>query len=62
MPIFEFSCRACGTSFEDILTFAEMEAGEAQCPQCASHDVERALSTFATGGGEGGPSCGSGFS
>ena len=63
MPIFEFTCRACGQVFEDILTFAELETGEARCPNCESHDVQRAMSTFATNGGEGGGlagGCGSG--
>ena len=64
MPIFEFACRDCGTSFEEIMTFAQMEAGEARCSGCGSTKVERRLSAFATGtggtGGVAGPPCGSG--
>ena len=51
MPIFEFTCRACQACFEEIMTFAAMEAGEAVCPDCGSQKVERDLSTFATGSG-----------
>ena len=63
MPMFEFVCRDCKRSFEELMTFAQMENGEAVCPQCGSKKVERNLSTFATksgmsGGGGGG--CGGG--
>jgi putative FmdB family regulatory protein len=51
LPIFEFTCRACGARFEEIMTFAEMEAGKAACSACGSPKVERDLSTFATGSG-----------
>jgi putative FmdB family regulatory protein len=54
MPIFEFACRDCGSSFEEIMTFAAMEAGEARCPKCGSSNVDRGLSSFATGQGGGG--------
>lgn len=68
MPIFEFVCQQCRHGFEEILTHAQLEAGEAVCPACGSQKVERALSSFATGaspaGGCGAPAggCGSGFS
>lgn len=62
MPIFEFVCQQCKHGFEELMTFAEMEAGEAVCPKCGSPKVERALSSFATGqgGGQAGPACGGG--
>jgi len=63
--MYEFSCRKCGEKFEDLVTLAELEAGEVECPACGSHEVEREMSTFATGaagGGfaSGGAGCGSG--
>jgi putative FmdB family regulatory protein len=60
MPIFEFTCRDCGQNFEDLMSFAQMQAGEAVCPGCGSRQVERGLSAFATGGGgaPGAPPCG----
>ncbi|MDY0108569.1 MAG: zinc ribbon domain-containing protein [Candidatus Krumholzibacteria bacterium] len=60
MPIFEFVCRDCGLVFEELLTFAQVEAGEAFCPECRSKIVERSLSAFATTSGTGSsvPSCG----
>ena len=70
MPIFEFVCKGCGRQFEEIMTFSAMEAGEAACPDCGSHEVSRSLSAFATGGdssgslggcgGGGGGGCGTG--
>ena len=62
MPIFEFVCRDCSSTFEDLMTFAEMEAGAAKCPCCGSAKVMRNLSAFATGpgGGSSGGSCGTG--
>jgi len=62
--MYEFSCRNCGEHFEDLVTLAEIDAGDVECPACGSNKVEREVSTFATGGGgDGGfPSagCGSG--
>ena len=71
MPIFEFVCQQCRHGFEEIMTHAQLEAGEAFCPACGSQKIERALSSFATGatgasgvGACGAPAggCGSGFS
>lgn len=62
MPIFEFVCGGCGRSFEEIMTFAQLEAGEATCSDCGSKRVERRMSTFAasSGAAAAGPACGSG--
>ena len=56
-------CGDCSRQFEEIMTFAQMEAGEAVCPDCGGKRVERSLSAFATGGGGasgGEPPCGGG--
>ncbi len=66
MPLFEFTCGKCGHVFEELLSLAELEAGEVACPACRSTEVRRGLSTFATaggdagGGGGGAGGCGSG--
>ena len=62
MPIFEFVCQQCQDTFEELMSFADMEAGEAACPKCGSRKVARALSSFATGqgGGQAAPACGGG--
>ncbi len=46
MPIYEYSCRACGARFEKLLRRAE-DAGEVDCPQCGGKGVEQELSVFA---------------
>ncbi len=54
MPLYEFTCRKCGARFEELLSLAELEAGDLRCPKCGSRRVERGISTFSTGGGSGG--------
>ncbi len=62
MPLFEFTCGKCGKVFEELLTVADLATAEVACPDCASTDVHRGLSSFATGGGSagGGGGCGGG--
>ena len=45
MPIFEYSCNACGRQFE----FLKLPAttAEPSCPACQSADLTRVLSGFA---------------
>ena len=52
MPMFEFTCKKCGHQFEDLVSLAELEAGEVECPACRSKRIERGFSTFATSGGD----------
>lgn len=44
MPIFEFTCPACGTTFE-LLVRADTPI---QCPQCGEKRVEKKWSVFAS--------------
>jgi putative FmdB family regulatory protein len=64
MPIYEYACRACDTSFEAIVIRASDEA-EVECPGCRSRKVKRQISRPAAtrsgrGGGGGGPPPGCG--
>jgi putative FmdB family regulatory protein len=69
MPIYEYRCSACGAEFSRIQRVGAGAEG-VTCPQCESTEVERLLSSFASGsssgsgaaGGGGGHACGSGFS
>lgn len=61
MPIYEYNCRHCHKSFEELV----LSAHEAiACPECASSEVERKLSVFSSPGGRkdesgiGGGGCG----
>lgn len=44
MPVYDFTCRACGLEFEQLVLPGR---GPAACPDCQSQDLERMLSTFA---------------
>jgi putative FmdB family regulatory protein len=46
MPIFEYTCTACGESFSKLQFGAGSEG--VKCPKCESIEVERQLSTFAS--------------
>lgn len=44
MPIFEYACQACGHEFEALVRSNTAPT----CPACASTDLEKKLSVFAT--------------
>lgn len=59
MPLVEYVCLDCSTSFE-ILTGVTQDSEEAICPECGAKHVERSLSVFAAKS-HGGDSPGTGF-
>lgn len=48
MPIFEYSCRACNTDFEELVLSPRETV---VCPSCQGGEIERKLSLFSTSGG-----------
>jgi putative FmdB family regulatory protein len=46
MPLFEFKCRECGTSFEKIVPSSTTKVA---CKKCESPKVDKLLSVFAVG-------------
>ena len=38
MPLFDFTCRQCGTEFEGLVL---KDADQTECPECGSLSVER---------------------
>ena len=46
MPIFEYSCDACGTKFEKLVR-RSADTGGLECPSCGEHHLTQELSTFA---------------
>ena len=50
MPIFEYVCDACGSSFEKLV-MAPSSAGPVECDRCGSGEVTRRLSTFSARSG-----------
>lgn len=55
MPIYEYACRKCRKSFEELILRKADEA-EVRCPACESRRVERLLSRPAATRSGGGPS------
>lgn len=47
MPIYEYRCRHCDSSFEEIVLSRDEAIA---CPTCASAEVERELSVFSSPG------------
>jgi putative FmdB family regulatory protein len=45
MPVYEYVCRGCGHPFEELVFGDEKPA----CPKCASADLEKQFSVFASG-------------
>ena len=44
MPIFEYTCKSCGSDFETLVR----SGSTPDCPSCHSSDLEKKLSVFAT--------------
>lgn len=51
MPLYEFQCRVCGRSYEELIRNAADEQATA-CPECGSKEVARLLSAPASCGSE----------
>ena len=47
MPIFEYACDECGTTFER-LTLRPQSVVHTPCPQCGSTQTTKVFSTFST--------------
>ncbi|TFH65465.1 MAG: zinc ribbon domain-containing protein [Candidatus Zixiibacteriota bacterium] len=47
MPIYEYACQGCCKEFE-ILVSSERSADSQTCPQCASEQLIRKFSAFAS--------------
>lgn len=46
MPQYEFFCKDCQKTFSKILTLAEYDKGDVQCPYCDGRNVEQRLVAF----------------
>ncbi len=48
MPIYDYSCAACGAEFEKLVKMSTPE-GDVACPSCGAHEANKQLSVFAVG-------------
>lgn len=46
MPIYEFTCRTCGEEFTEVLSLADYEKHQVECPKCGSREVEQVVAPF----------------
>lgn len=46
MPVYDYHCKACGKSFEIVLTLTEHEKQKVACPKCGSKRVEQEPAAF----------------
>ena len=51
MPIYEYVCSSCGYRFEKLVRSISAGEPKARCPQCHKDNAQRAVSSFAVGGG-----------
>jgi putative FmdB family regulatory protein len=49
VPLYEYTCSACKSKFEQLVRTADRDAG-VKCPECGSARTARALSLVAVGG------------
>ncbi len=64
MPLYEYNCEECGTTFEQLIAARDRDNG-AVCPDCGSKHIRRLISTFAmgrstAGSSTSGPTCSTG--
>ncbi len=45
MPLYEFECKKCGSTFEKVMTIEEMEKIKPACPHCGSDDSRKLVSS-----------------
>lgn len=55
MPLYEYICQTCGASFEKLTSVSRADNPQV-CPNCASEETSRQLSSFAFSGGSAAPS------
>ncbi len=47
MPIYEYECQKCGIRFEKLIR-KKTDEDKLICPECASKELEKCISTFAS--------------
>ena len=52
MPIYEYECKQCGTPFEKMVRFFDVDQIPA-CPKCASKDTRKKISAVVSFGTSG---------
>jgi len=48
MPLYEYTCKDCGSTFEQLIAARDRDSGVV-CPDCGSKHVQRLICAFAIG-------------
>lgn len=48
MPIYEFKCRKCKTTFQDLFSSSVIDVDAVVCPKCGERQADKLLSVFAS--------------
>ena len=51
MPMYEYHCRNCGNTFDELVSSALVDDTDIQCPDCGENSAEKMMSAFASSGG-----------
>jgi putative FmdB family regulatory protein len=54
MPIYEYACKHCHSTFETLVLNS---AEEVRCPQCQGQQLEKLISAHSVGGSHDEPAC-----
>jgi putative FmdB family regulatory protein len=46
MPVYDFKCQKCETTFSEVMSFREKETKKIRCPKCKSLRVKPVYSGF----------------
>ncbi|MBE0695394.1 MAG: zinc ribbon domain-containing protein [Anaerolineaceae bacterium] len=51
MPIYEYHCKSCNSTFEKMIRWSEADRSPV-CPNCQAQDTQKKLSNFASIGNQ----------
>jgi len=46
MPLYEYTCKDCKKEFVKIMTLAEYDRGDVECPACKSKNLDQKPASF----------------
>ena len=48
MPMYEYRCRNCGNTFDELVTSTGINDSDIECPGCGKYESEKLMSAFAS--------------
>jgi putative FmdB family regulatory protein len=50
VPLYQYTCEKCSSTFDQLVRAADRDSSKIKCPECGSTKTKRALSLIAVGG------------